>query len=70
MDGIEGIEMVESDVGGGIPLLAAGSLFEFLAVLKVYLRFLFYNAGFVDGDAAQIGEDISSLSTATTSTHC
>lgn len=56
--GVEGVGMVAGSVEDGFPLLATGSLFEFLAVLKVYLRFLFYNAGFVDGDAAQVMEDI------------
>ncbi len=56
--GIEGVEVVESDVGGGIQLLGAASLFELLMVLKEYLRFLFYDAGFVDGDATQVGEDV------------
>ena len=55
--GINGVDVVESDVGGGIPLLGAASLFEFPKVLIVYLRF-FYDACFVDGDATQVGEDV------------
>lgn len=51
--------MVEGGVTGGFPLLGAASLFEFLMVLKEYLRFLFCDAGFIDGDATQVGEYVN-----------
>lgn len=57
--GIEGVEVVESDIGGGIPLLGAASLFEFPKVLIVYLRFFFFDACFIDGDATQVGEYVN-----------
>ncbi len=50
--------MVTSSVVGGVPLLGAGSLSEFLTVLEVYLRFFLWDSGFVDGDATQVMEDI------------
>lgn len=56
--GIEGVEVITSSVVGGIPLLGAASLFEFPKVLIVYLRFFFFDACFIDGDATQVGEDV------------
>ena len=56
--GVEGVDKVDGDIVGGIPLLGAGSLSEFLTVLEVYLKFFLWDSGFVDGDAAQVMEDI------------
>ena len=57
--GIEGVEVITSSVAGGFTLLAAASLFEFPKVLIVYLRFFFFDSGFVDGDATQVGEYVN-----------
>ena len=64
---VEGVEVVESDVGGGIPLLGTAllvklaghtTLSEVLIVLKGYLRQFFFDACFIDGDTTQVGKDV------------